>query len=357
MKHSNDLIKYLKAIYELEKQCYVLEGLVRAESTKTWPEIPMSHKPALIAQAEPPKRRSWVTHIISSVFFALVAALISAIVLFIILFLFVGWVYDQRGMEMDEIASMFFGISRNVGLVLFPLVSICMIMRKPRKDRIEKKKYEQEQREINRKNGEAIAAYNQTLEDRNAKLKQNERSQAVSRQNIALLKAKYNDAKLLLQKYYDLDILYIKYRGLARVSKYLEFLESGICHSLEGADGAYRLCEQTILKEIEIENQGIFIQKLSETVQSIHDMNKTNVMMYRALCDVNQNITSIQSGFEQQGQLLKGMQSNLASLEQNAHATAYFSEVSAKNNQLLADYAGYHDFVLRQKRLEEGKYY
>ncbi|GEM_PF-3872789 len=356
MKYSNILIKYLKSIYELEKECYVWEGLIKAEGFKSWPEVPMPNRPVLIPYTECPKKRSWSSHVIFSICSALFTTGIVSLILFVILFLFVGWVYDQKGMRMNEIASMFFDLSVKIGCLLFLLGSFFLIISKPKKDRIIKEKYDQEQKKIKKKNAEVMALYNQALEIRNAKVKQNELSQHISSENMALLKAKYNDSKLLLKKYYDLNILYTNYRGLARVSKYLEFLESGICSSLEGGDGAYKLCEQMILKEIEIENQGIMIQKLSELVQGINDMNKTNLMMYRALCDVNQNITRIQGGFEQQNQLLKGMQSNLVSLKQNTQATAYFSEITAKNNQLLVDYAEYNDFALRQKRLEEGKY-
>lgn len=256
-------------------------------------------------------------------------------------------------MRMGEIASMFYGLSYKIGCCIFLIDSLIQIIRKPRIDRADKEKYDQEQNIIKSKNAKTIALYNQELERRDEIIKKIELSQAISRKNLDLYKSKYTYTKQLLKKYYDLDILYYKYRGLARVSKYIEFLESGICSSLKGDKGAYQFCEIIIREDIKIENSGIIIDKLSEIIMGINKMQETNTLMYYALRDVSQVIDHIQHEMEQHNKSLIGLHSDLGSIEKSSQATAYFSEIIAKSNQLLVDYAEYQDFATRQKRLED----
>lgn len=345
MKETTILINYLSAVYELEKQCYVLGGLIQQEKNKSWPEIPMP--PVVVPIPHTVfRKKSWAAHAFHSLWLSAFIAGVS----FIPLFLFGGYFLDQRGMKVGAIAAVFFQVACVLGLLIF----IGMLLLKFKTDREDREKYEREQQEIDKKNAKAAALYQQVLKARNQKVQQNKREQETSRRNLAFLERTLAEKKAFLQQYYDLDILYINYRGLARVSKYLEYLKSGRCDTMKEA---YNLCATENFQEASIANQGIMIKQMSEIVHGLDGIRATNIMMYQAICSANESINRIQGGFEQQNQLLDGMQRNLTALENNSQATAYFSETAAKNSQLLAEYAGYHDFALRQKRLEDGHLY
>lgn len=345
MKDTATLINYLTALYNLEKAQLVLSNLVQNEKNKFWPDIPMV--PKVIARPHTVfKKKSWFSNIIASI---IMAALLAGIA-FVVLFVFGGYFLDQQGMKMGEIATVFFEVACYLGMLIFLFFVYLKIMN----DRKDKKIHEQGQLAIDRENAKAIALYRQAVKLRNEKEQQSKRAQEISRHNLALLEQKLAETQAVLQKFYELDIIYVSYRGLAFVSKYLEYLKSGRCSTLKEA---YNLCMPELRDEIQIKNQGVIIHKISQAVQGIGNIHTTNIMMYQALCSINENVNRIQGDFEQQRSTLNNMQQNLTALENNTQATAYFSETTAKNNQLLTDYAVYHNFALRQKRMEEGHLY
>lgn len=81
MNNITKIIDYLKAIYELEIECYIWEGLIKAESSKSWPEVPMPIMGALLADKECPKKKSWISHVIFSILTALFLAVGISLVL------------------------------------------------------------------------------------------------------------------------------------------------------------------------------------------------------------------------------------------------------------------------------------
>ena len=56
-----------------------------------------------------------------------------------------------------------------------------------------------------------------------------------------ILEKQYQETRSLLTKYYDLDIIYPKYRGIVPIAMFVQYFESGIVYRLQGPDGAFHL--------------------------------------------------------------------------------------------------------------------
>lgn len=344
MTNNAKLIDYLTAVYDLEKQCYVLDRLIANEKARSWPEIPMPPVPAQIPHTVF-KRKSVFAYMAAAVGFALVAAGIS-----FLLFLFIGGYFlDQQGLKMSAILNLCFQWALLLaGCILAGAIPVKIYG--DRKDRI---RHAKEQKEIDAQNEKNLAFYRAVLRAREAKLLEYRRDQEISLSNLQFLTKAAEEKKNLLRQYYDLDVIYSQYRGLARISKYLEYFESGRCDTLKEA---YNLCATENFQETAIQNFGTMISEMSQMRSELSAIRTSNAMLYQAMLSANDNILRIQKGFEDQNQMIDGVNRQLCELKNNAQATAYFSETTARNSKLIADYAAYQDFAVRQKRLEEGHF-
>lgn len=82
----------------------------------------------------------------------------------------------------------------------------------------------------------------------------------------------YDESKRTLEKLYSLNIIYPKYRYFEACGMFLEYFMAGRTGSLEanGADqGAYNIYEYELLKETNIRNQYILIEKKKQIAEQI----------------------------------------------------------------------------------------
>lgn len=344
MTNISELTDYLTAVYDLEKQCYVLDRLIENEKSRTWPEIPMPPVPAQIPHTVF-KRKSVVAYMAGTIMYALVAAGIA-----FLLFLFIGGYFlDQNGLKMSAIINLCF----QWATILAGCILVGAIPVKIYGDRKDRRRHDKEQKEIDAQNEKNMALYHAVLRAREAKLRAYRQDQETSLSNLRFLTKTAEEKRNLLQQYYDLNIIYRQYRGLARISKYLEYFESGRCDTLKEA---YNLCATENFQETAIQKMGIMITEMSQMRSELSGIRASNAMLYQALVSANENVLRIQKGFENQNQMIDGVNRQLCELKNNAQATAYFSETTARNSKLIADYAAYQDFEVRQKRLEDGHF-
>lgn len=114
-----------------------------------------------------------------------------------------------------------------------------------------------------------------------------------------------------LQKLYDMDIIYPKYRNFVAVAQLYEYLESGRCTTLEGYEGAYNLYEAEL-------RQSIIINQLDKIIQTLEEIRDVQYAIYQAIKDATAVIGSVAS---------------------NSAAVAYSSTISASNTAILSYYA------------------
>lgn len=176
------------------------------------------------------------------------------------------------------------------------------------------RKVKADNRKINQSN-EQISTNNQ----RNQSI--NNHKINILNQELAVIKGSYSRTKSVLEKYYQKNILYAKYRNLLAVSSIYEYLSSGRATCLEGHEGAYNLFESEV-------RQNIIISKLDEVIEHLERIENSQYMLYSAIQESN-------SKTERLSQEISRTADNLQRIENNTRITAYNSGITAQNTEFL----------------------
>lgn len=128
------------------------------------------------------------------------------------------------------------------------------------------KKYTKESEKIDETNANQIVLYNEKkaiIDDRKSNVRKD-----------------LKDVEKTLSKYYDLDVIYPKYRNLVALTTFAEYLESGRCKSLYGYTGCYNVYEQEL-------RQNIIIGKLDQILIQLDQIKKVQFATYLAIQQSN----------------------------------------------------------------------
>ena len=176
--------------------------------------------------------------------------------------------------------------------------------------------------------------------------KQNEGIRAICaamEEKIKELEIMQSNKKSTLQSMYDFDILHKSYRNLYGVSKIFHLLDTGICETLTGVDGAYSQMRT---------DQIIDNQKISIKLQN--DLVTTNRMMYNAVNRTNELLGTMNQQMNIQNanntQLLRDIKDNL-------EVSNFLMESGNSDRKALAASAEYIAYAEKQKRLSDGHFY
>ena len=128
------------------------------------------------------------------------------------------------------------------------------------------KKYTKESEKIDETNANQIVLYNEKkaiIDDRKSNVRND-----------------LKDVEKTLSKYYDLDVIYPKYRNLVALTTFAEYLESGRCKSLYGYTGCYNVYEQEL-------RQNTIIGKLDQILIQLDQIKKVQFATYLAIQQSN----------------------------------------------------------------------
>ena len=134
-----------------------------------------------------------------------------------------------------------------------------------------------------------------------------------------------------LNKLYSYNIIYPKYRNLVAISSFFEYLESGRCTSLEGANGAYNLYEAEIRS-----NQ--VIAQLNEVIKSLEQIKENQYLIYSKLCSIDNQLSSLNVKMNAALKSLDSIQTSSKITAQNMEKVAENSEIIAYNTEKTAFY-------------------
>ncbi len=113
-----------------------------------------------------------------------------------------------------------------------------------------------------------------------------------------------------LQKIYEKDIIFPKYRNLVMACSLYEYVCAGRCTELEGHEGAYNILES----EIRFDR---IVSQLNQVVAHLEQIQKNQFMLYSAMKESNQRSMQIRDDFSRMVATLEGVYRNTSEL--NAH--------------------------------------
>ena len=139
---------------------------------------------------------------------------------------------------------------------------------------------------------------------------------------ISRAKLLYKQTKDMKDKFYEVGIIYKKYRGFVPVSMMYEYLCSGRCSRLEGYEGAYNLYE----KELKM---NIIIGKLDIIITKLDKIRDTQYELFNALQEGNQISQQIYNE-------IINCTDQMRRTEANTRISTYYNQISATSTEYMA---------------------
>lgn len=185
-----------------------------------------------------------------------------------------------------------------------------------------KKEWKKEMQEKNA----VIEEKNEEIQQRNMMLKKNSETRVmILKKELISLKEMYKQTAETLERYYQEDIIFVKYRNLIAVSSFYEYFISGRCSCLEGHEGAYNIFENEI-------RQNVIISKLDEVISHLESIEQVQYMLYSAIQESNRETEKISKE-------VFNMAYNLKKIENSTALIEYNNRITAENTEFLKWYA------------------
>lgn len=150
---------------------------------------------------------------------------------------------------------------------------------------------------------------------------------AYANQSIEQMVAPLNETKDVLQKYYDLGIIFPKYRSLAAMCTICEYFQTGRCSELTGPDGAYNLYEAEL-------RQNLIINRLESVIDRLDQIKDNQYLLYTELRQVKEATAYIAG-------TTTSLLISSKKIEANSAITAYCSEITVANTAALSMMAAF----------------
>ena len=116
---------------------------------------------------------------------------------------------------------------------------------------------------------------------------------------------------------YSLDVIFPKYRNIIAVSSFYEYLLSGRCDKLEGAEGAYNIFESEL-------RMNLIINKIDDVIKHLEKIEQHQYMLYSAIQENNKQVNQL-SGQRRGDQVGRLPQGGFTAQLRGAHAVGPFS--------------------------------
>ena len=137
---------------------------------------------------------------------------------------------------------------------------------------------------------------------------------------------------------YATDIVFSKYQNVVALSSFYEYLMSGRCSTLEGANGAYNLYESEI-------RANLVISQLDQVLNSMEQIKKNQYMIYTEMQNTNKAIKHMEASITNTLESIrKSTKQSLAELAESSAVIAHNTETAAyyaKKTSQLTNALGY----------------
>lgn len=297
--------EYIGKIKTLEMTCYQLEKLQYALAQKVREAEITSQKLSSIKPEKRPEKSGFLFNFLSSLFCAILAALFGGVSGLVIGF--IRWACSGDGFlenfsagvdaplkpYLTSTALFLAGLLGIATFALFYYVGVSADKNLPK----------------------SVAQYEQKEAERIEKIHRSQSHVLDIRAKLQKCETEYRQTKELLNKYYSLNFIYPKYRGIVPICMIYEYLESGRCFSLLGHEGAYNLYENEL-------RMNLIIEKLDDIIYRLDDISANQRVLANEIKRSNAKIDNICR--------------SLNNIEQNTALTQYYSSISATNTSYLA---------------------
>lgn len=312
-----DLKEYIKRVYELEKSCYTQEHFIRLLEQKLG-QVQRTNfvSPVNIASIKKPEKEGVVSTCICGM---IVGAILSVIVIVVMLLTGTLGYFAIFFIEAGDPPERFLLLILN-GCVA--LVIIGMIFGGVLSVSGEKESFANQMDEYNQKVQQSTE-YNREAENTNRHIATQIKQKCdILTRNLAEAKGNYKETTQVLNNYYDIGIIFPKYRNFVPITMFYEYLSSGICSQLEGHEGAYNTYEQEL-------RMNLILSKLDDIIVRLDQIQENQYMLANAIQEGNRTAQKIYSA-------VSNCADQLQDISANTEATMYFSQVTAMNTTYMA---------------------
>lgn len=131
---------------------------------------------------------------------------------------------------------------------------------------------------------------------------------------------------------YSYDVVFGKYRDPVALSTFYEYLMSGRCESLTGAQGAYNLYESEC-------RANLIISQLDGVLKSLEQIKSTQYMIYSSIQMANASLMQLNQTASKAAESIRSMGGSVQQLARNSELAAHNTAVTAYYARLDSDVA------------------
>lgn len=195
-----------------------------------------------------------------------------------------------------------------------------------------KKTYEAEMNVYRKRMDEAEAEYQQTRqrkeEEYQVVLENALQAYDAANEVVHQFDAPLAESKELLERLYNKDVIFPKYRNMIAMCTIYEYFASGRVSTLEGPDGAYNLYESEL-------RQNLIINKLENIVTQLEQIKQNQYMLYHELSKTNEILRGISGDVVHILDTSREIKDATSAIAVSSHITACCSQAIEKNTKAL----------------------
>lgn len=181
-----------------------------------------------------------------------------------------------------------------------------------------------------------IIRKNIDIEDENKRLKIscNNAANKLQREGNQIY-AGLQETQKILNNYFDLNIIYPKYRNMSCVAAMLEYFKSGRCDTLEGHEGAYNILENDI-------KFGKIISQFNIVIQKLDAIKDNQYMLYDAINECNRSVNNVSNQIiSSASRISNQIEQASKQTSQQLDSIAYTNEIAARNTYIIGQIEAY----------------
>lgn len=182
-----------------------------------------------------------------------------------------------------------------------------------------RREFEDEKRHVTLINSEQIAQYEAMIPLLQQRI-------AVFKENQTVIYSRLTEARKTLQSIYSLNYIHRDYQGMIPVGAMLNYLETGVCNTVEGAGGIFSLYRKEFRED---QKHYQIMQQLIKTNQYLAEISYNTRMMVQELKQMNATLYQIKA-------ICEDNRNTLSRIESNTDAIALYSKQSAMANSYTA---------------------